>query len=137
VFPTEGLWGWSATLGTVGAVVGIAALIATGPLALGLGAVALTLGAAVLMVDVANKADGFTIGMDLLAVIPGAGVLGKDASILAKGMRTRTADASAMKWSNVPPARDFGAWLGRIRGHILCGRDRFDGRSTKGKPTSG
>lgn len=69
-----GLWGWSENLGTLGAVIGIAALMATGPLALGLGFVAIEFAVATTIIDYNdNPEDAFTIGMDLLGVFPVSG----------------------------------------------------------------
>jgi hypothetical protein len=67
-----GLWGWSETLTTVAAVAGIAALVATGPVALIVGGVAVVAGAGALGLDIHHGASPGVIALDIVGLVPGS-----------------------------------------------------------------
>jgi hypothetical protein len=53
-------------------------LVATGPVAIGLGVVAVAAGSGAFTVDVVNGAPAWVLAVDLIGVIPGAGAVGAD-----------------------------------------------------------
>ena len=84
-----GLWGWSETLGTIGAVAGIAAIVAAGPVAIAFGAVAIVAGAGATYLDIANGAPAWQVALDAVGVLPGAGALAFDVKAGAFAARSK------------------------------------------------